>query len=292
MSGNNRFHNKFHRADHHSQATPGIPGSGTDPIASSQYPFIGDFNLTGTLSARNNLFGSVGTFSTINTQILSAASYIYGNVTPALCAANIVVDLNTFTFEYNGGQNIVVNGAQYMFLNADTCVVGEGGHSAIINSTSCRAYGEGQTIIGGINVFLEGEYCAAIGVENLSATDSKTVFVNKLCAVQINSYGTAAIVAAGAGAGAGASTTITGNNIRGQVTIITNSAPVANNTLALVTYDQQYMHSPIVVLTPANAPACSYTPYVSSNISRFAITSNATTPSAFAVYQYNYHVIG
>lgn len=37
------FHNKFHRANHHTIATPGLPDSATDPIASQSEPFLGIF---------------------------------------------------------------------------------------------------------------------------------------------------------------------------------------------------------------------------------------------------------
>lgn len=39
----NRFHNKFHRHNHHSVATPGEPDSAKDPIASVDDPFQGDY---------------------------------------------------------------------------------------------------------------------------------------------------------------------------------------------------------------------------------------------------------
>ena len=37
------FHNKFHQANHHTIATPGLPDSATDPIASQSEPFQGVF---------------------------------------------------------------------------------------------------------------------------------------------------------------------------------------------------------------------------------------------------------
>jgi len=37
------FHNKFHQANHHTIATPGLPDSATDPIASQSEPFQGIF---------------------------------------------------------------------------------------------------------------------------------------------------------------------------------------------------------------------------------------------------------
>ena len=54
MAGNRKFHNKFHSANHHTLPSPHIVDSGLDPIASYDFPFIGDFVLNGTLSSSNN----------------------------------------------------------------------------------------------------------------------------------------------------------------------------------------------------------------------------------------------
>jgi len=55
MAGNRKFHNKFHSANHHTLPSPHIIDSGLDPIASHEFPFIGDLVMNGTLSASNNL---------------------------------------------------------------------------------------------------------------------------------------------------------------------------------------------------------------------------------------------
>jgi hypothetical protein len=48
-----RFHNKYHRHNHHSASfqDPKYPDAGHDPIASYDSPFLGDFVMLGTLSA-------------------------------------------------------------------------------------------------------------------------------------------------------------------------------------------------------------------------------------------------
>lgn len=48
-----RFHNKYHRHNHHSRAVndPRYPDASHDPIASVDVPFKGPFYLWGTLSA-------------------------------------------------------------------------------------------------------------------------------------------------------------------------------------------------------------------------------------------------
>lgn len=55
MAGNARFHNKYHRANHHTTPSGTIPDSGSDPIASPAYPFQGNFVINGALSASAGL---------------------------------------------------------------------------------------------------------------------------------------------------------------------------------------------------------------------------------------------
>ena len=65
MAGNRKFHNKFHSANHHTLPSPHIKDSGLDPIASHQFPFIGDFVLNGVISASNNYaLNSIGASGT------------------------------------------------------------------------------------------------------------------------------------------------------------------------------------------------------------------------------------
>jgi len=53
-----RFHNKYHRHNHHTLAIEDAryPDASHDPIASHDSPFQGDFVLNGTLSANNIAF--------------------------------------------------------------------------------------------------------------------------------------------------------------------------------------------------------------------------------------------
>lgn len=48
-----RFHNKYHRHNHHTTGIvdPRYPDAAHDPIASAESPFLGDFVMLGTLSA-------------------------------------------------------------------------------------------------------------------------------------------------------------------------------------------------------------------------------------------------
>ena len=47
----NRFHSKWHRRNHHTYGNGSNPDAGHDPIASQQQPFLGEFVLSGSLSA-------------------------------------------------------------------------------------------------------------------------------------------------------------------------------------------------------------------------------------------------
>jgi len=56
-----RFHNKFHRHNHHTVSTgdPRYPDASYDPIASPDSPFQGDFILNGSLSASSPVIGII-----------------------------------------------------------------------------------------------------------------------------------------------------------------------------------------------------------------------------------------
>jgi hypothetical protein len=59
----NRFHSKFHRANHHTYTSVTNPDAGHDPIASPDQPFLGDFVINGALSAIAPLSASAGFFT-------------------------------------------------------------------------------------------------------------------------------------------------------------------------------------------------------------------------------------
>lgn len=90
MAGNARFHNKWHRRAHHSLPSIGYPDSGTDPIASPQEPFIGDFVLTGNLSAHGNAYIDGNTTIWGNLSVLGDLTYLdtVVSVTSSLSVVN------------------------------------------------------------------------------------------------------------------------------------------------------------------------------------------------------------
>jgi hypothetical protein len=57
-----RFHEKYHRQNHHTNPSSTNPDSAHDPIASYSNPFQGDFVLQGGLSSTNTLSAVGGLF--------------------------------------------------------------------------------------------------------------------------------------------------------------------------------------------------------------------------------------
>ena len=109
MAGNRKFHNKFHSANHHTLPSPHIKDSGLDPVASHDFPFIGDFVLNGVLSASNNyLLNGRAMASTLDSvphgepvpagwNVLRDSTYIDGDmtITGNLSALGEMTYLNT-----------------------------------------------------------------------------------------------------------------------------------------------------------------------------------------------------
>ena len=73
----NRFHNKYHRHNHHSLPTAGEPDSAHDPIASKDSPFKGEFHVDGALSA---VSASVKDLSVTNNLTVSGKATFEGKV--------------------------------------------------------------------------------------------------------------------------------------------------------------------------------------------------------------------
>jgi hypothetical protein len=90
MAGNARFHNKWHRRNHHSSPSIGYPDSGTDPIASPEEPFIGDFVTYNSISAHENLFVDGNATVLGNLSVLGEFTYLdtVVSVTSALSVIN------------------------------------------------------------------------------------------------------------------------------------------------------------------------------------------------------------
>jgi hypothetical protein len=83
-----RFHNKWHRHNHHTDPIddPRYPDSSHDPIASADSPFQGNFTLNGTLSAKGldvtslNIAGSAVPGTSLSTSISGLRITVNGQV--------------------------------------------------------------------------------------------------------------------------------------------------------------------------------------------------------------------
>lgn len=133
MAGNARFHNKWHRRNHHSSPSIGYPDSATDPIASHEEPFIGDFVLTGNLSARQNAYIDGNATIQGNLSVLGAFTYLdtVVSVTSSLSVVNHGNDTAITVVQY--GENPVAH-----FIDGDATgdkyhalYIGDDGYSVI-----------------------------------------------------------------------------------------------------------------------------------------------------------------
>lgn len=96
-----RFHNKYHRHNHHTQPIndPRYPDASHDPIASPDSPFLGPFVLSGSLSANSNN-GPAGVFSAPN--ISATAVAVYGSLfTTGTIQTSGVVSVSELAFTGN-----------------------------------------------------------------------------------------------------------------------------------------------------------------------------------------------
>lgn len=95
-------------------------------------------------------------------------------------------------------------------------------------------------------------------------------------------------IAAGAGAGTSPTVSIAGNDLAGEITITTGSAPTAAGTIVTVTYNTAYGAAPYISLTRSSATAPTDLEIGTRAAGSFTITG---TLAASTTYKYNYHVI-
>ncbi len=159
-----RFHNKWHRKDHHTYPTAGISDSGRDPIASPEEPFLGDFVLNGTLSAIAPLSASAGYFYSENIGV-KAEGGLHG-----IDASGIFGILASTTSTVTGGFFVQESAGVYAFGPA---YFGTGLTPAV---DSVADYWPKAMIVNGYAHFMWQMFAPTIGaydiqVNNLYATD-------------------------------------------------------------------------------------------------------------------------
>lgn len=100
----NRFHSKYHRHNHHTEPIndPRYPDASHDPIASPDYPFLGDFVMYGGLSAiQTELSSFAGSFTNTNGLGISINTD-NGLAIQATGDANIMGNLSANSIEFTG----------------------------------------------------------------------------------------------------------------------------------------------------------------------------------------------
>jgi hypothetical protein len=114
MAGNARFHNKWHRRSHHSLPSQGYPESATDPIASPEEPFYGDFVVYNSISAHQNLF--IDGDATIQGSLS-----VYGDLTYLETIVSVTSALSVVNHGTEPALTVVQYGAQPIarFIDAD-----------------------------------------------------------------------------------------------------------------------------------------------------------------------------
>lgn len=103
-------------------------------------------------------------------------------------------------------------------------------------------------------------------------------------------------IAAGTGAGTTPTISIVGNDIAGRITITTGTTPVANATIATVTFaGGAFAAAPYIHLTPSNQLAAALSGanmvFPSSTTTTLVLTSGTTALTAATTYTFNYLII-
>jgi hypothetical protein len=105
-----RFHNKYHRHNHHTLARtdPRYPDASHDPIASPESPFYGDFVMRGCLFTTSDLFSTeltgkpAGNFEGYAFGIRSIAKQAGGVALSAVGDVNITGSLSANNITFTG----------------------------------------------------------------------------------------------------------------------------------------------------------------------------------------------
>lgn len=189
----NRFHNKFHRHNHHTQPTDRegqYPDSAYDPIASPNSPFRGEFYVDGNIttlssvSALGDLFASNGTFHEDviiegNLSVLGSTTQLdtFVYVTSALDITNVGTG-PALKVTQSGNQPI----AHFIDSNGDDIIFADNGYVGLGTDTP----NEKLTVVGNIsatgntitngNSYLSG---SSFIVNDLTV-DTDTLFVDSI----------------------------------------------------------------------------------------------------------------
>ncbi len=137
----------------------------------------------------------------------------------------------------------------------------------------------------------KNEEIAALKIAVSNITSGESLSVKHL-------KGTSAtpVIEAAEGSGNSATVTITGTDMSGVIEIITGDATTANAVLASIEYSTAYSGTPVVMITPGNAPTASLmgtsTVFVGKHTNiNFTLNTNATPLATKTTYKWYYQVI-
>jgi len=119
MAGSFTFHNKFHRANHHTLSSFDIVDSGLDPIASKAYPFLGVFYNRITDQSRSFTIdtNSLEWWSAFTTMVSFSGTWM-----PTLSLYNTVSGLSAFwNLGFNGYTTLRGNSGNYDSVYVTVC---------------------------------------------------------------------------------------------------------------------------------------------------------------------------
>lgn len=279
----------------------------------------------------NNVCNNNGTGGVLGwgivASVISKWLAITGNICDSNYSGGITVDVKdgTSTIQTTVGtvvanvcsnstatHGINVNYGSYLSITGNTCYGNTSGRGiAVQDSLYCTV--SGNTLInnfGGIYLVKSGSAGSnpgghVIGPNTFSgnsnsnfATDSGMVAHSRLDGEKlVVPNGTAPTIAAGGGLGTSPPTsTLTGTDTRGTVSLGTGTGPFAG-FLCTVTFNKAFAAAPIVVLTPTGSSSASaiLEPYVTSVGTTSFVIACAQGPTASqsaGTYQFNYVVIG
>jgi hypothetical protein len=233
MADNARFHNKLHRKNHHSIATPGYPDSGTDPIASSEEPFAGNFVVNATVSAQD-------LFINRNTTILGNLS-VYGDNSYFETTVTATSSLSVINHGTGPAMTVVQYGAQPIarFIDGDgtpggvTAVFLENNGQVVING-DVPVLDRRVTISGSITASGNTEFQAgsAASIRSLAANSGNAGGPDTAAFGRSAALGVAAIASGISNQAGGSATFVAGfNNIAtGDYSVATGNTNITIGT--------------------------------------------------------------
>jgi hypothetical protein len=283
MAGNARFHDKAHRKNHHTSPTVGFTDSASDPIASSQEPFQGDFVLNGRLSANSGIeFLSANVIQDVYCQNLHIRDTAYVNFLSSTYNETIISDGQVVG---NGDNTLTLDFTKAIYTNSPLVVM---------SANDVKMSGN-LTIQGNITILGDASEIdtTVVATSSFSVTNHTTnpalsivQFNYKDIAVFQNS-GSTIVTINSAGILINGYLSSNGNVIGNNITALQKTSSNWDSTFNTVTSNSAFWQNSYVALTSNSANWNSTYSVVSSN-SAFWVNSYVTLTSNSANWNSTY----